>query len=285
MRYAFFKTIATGGKSVIQVCKDLHLCRYICYKHLRPELQDDPIEQRRFLREARVSAMLQHPNTIPTYEVGRDSDGRYYFTMKFVHGHTLRELLDDPEGPDLRRLVDVLVEIAQALDYAHHHRVIHRDIKPENILIGPFWEVLLLDWGLAKVWTAEGASVEIGVPCEEGGDEEIDSFTRRGKAEGTVSYMSPEQVNNAHDIDYRTDIYSLGAVLYELLAGRTPFLGKTVDEMTNEILNGSVPLPSSVSSRHVPEVLESVAMQCIARLRADRVQNGAEVVRILQADW
>ena len=94
LRYAYFSTIATGGKSIIQSCKDLHLGRFICYKALKPEFADDPIEQQRLLREARVSAMLQHPNTIPTYELGRNKSGHYYFTMKLVHGYTLREILD-----------------------------------------------------------------------------------------------------------------------------------------------------------------------------------------------
>ena len=155
-RYAYFKLIARGGRSIIQSCKDLHLMRVVCYKSLKAEFADDPDEQRRFVREARVSAMLQHPNTVPTYELGRDLQGHYYFTMKMVHGYTLREVLDYRERYDLTRLVEVIIQVAHALEYAHGHGVAHRDIKPENILVGPFGEVLVLDWGLAKVWHPEG---------------------------------------------------------------------------------------------------------------------------------
>ena len=161
-RYAYFKTIARGGKSLIMSCKDLHLSRVVCYKTLRPELANDPIEQQRLLREARVSALLQHPNTVPTYEIGRDSKGKLYFTMKLVHGYTLREILDFRDRYDLGQLIEVAVQVAHALEYAHGHGVVHRDIKPENILIGPYGETLLLDWGLAKVWSesAAGASLK-----------------------------------------------------------------------------------------------------------------------------
>ena len=132
-RYAFFSTIATGGKSLIKSCKDLHLSRFICYKTLKPEFADDEIEQQRLIREARVTAMLQHPNTVPTYELGRDSKGHCYFTMKLVHGYTLREILDFRDRYDLTQLVDVMLQVAYALEYAHKHGVAHRDIKPENI--------------------------------------------------------------------------------------------------------------------------------------------------------
>ena len=150
LRYAFFSTIAKGGKSLIKSCKDMHLGRFVCYKTLKPEFADDPIEQQRLLREARVSAMLQHPNTLPTYELGRDNNGNYYFTMKLVHGYTLREILDYRDRYDLTQLTDVIIQVGHALEYAHCHGVLHRDIKPENILVGPFGEVILMDWGLAK---------------------------------------------------------------------------------------------------------------------------------------
>lgn len=285
-RYAYFKTIARGGKSIIQSCKDMHLGRVICYKSLRPEFAKDAIEQRRFLREARVSAMLQHPNTVPTYEVGRDSRGHYYFTMKLVHGYTLRELLDFRDRYDLKRLFDVIIQIAFALDYAHSHRVAHRDIKPENILVGPFGEVLLLDWGLAKVWDASGAAEqEAGIDSGESVEPET-SITGQGNLQGTATYMSPEQIRRDPNIDFRTDIFSLGVVMYEILAGRPPFEAQTVAQMIKLVAETQAEKPSKLDPAwRVPKLLEELVMRCIEKTPDNRVQSCAEIVRLLQEDW
>ncbi|MDH5778951.1 MAG: serine/threonine protein kinase, partial [Gammaproteobacteria bacterium] len=203
-RYMFLSTIAKGGKSLIKSCKDMHLNRVVAYKTLRSEFIDDEIENTRLLREARVSAMLQHPNTVPVYEVGRDNQGHYYFTMKLVHGYTLREIMDYRERYDLIQLIEVIEQIAHALAYAHAHGVAHRDIKPENILAGPYGEVLLLDWGLAKVWRKDGTALD-----EDTGEVShvVDSdktITGHGKLQGTLCYMSPEQIRRDPDISYST---------------------------------------------------------------------------------
>jgi serine/threonine-protein kinase len=284
-RYAYFKTIARGGKAIIQSCKDLHLGRVICYKKLRPEFADDPIEQTRFLREARVSAMLQHPNSVPTYEVGRDSSGHYYFTMKLVHGYTLREVLEYRERYDLKQLIDVVIQIGHALEYAHNHRAIHRDIKPDNILVGRFGEVLLLDWGLAKVWAEDGTAQDLISEPAVISDEPVTSITGQGKLQGTIAYMSPEQLRRDPDIDYRTDIYSLGAVLYEVLAGQTPFTGDTVSVITEQIQNDTPASPASIARYPVPKLLETLALNCMAKVPEQRPQSCGELVRLLQEDW
>lgn len=285
MRYAYFKTIARGGKAIVQSCKDLNLSRTVCYKKLRPELADDPIEQQRFLREARVGAMLQHPNTVPMYELGRDPKGYYYFTMKLVHGYTLREILDYRERYDLKQLINVIVQIGHALEYAHTHRVIHRDIKPENILVGPYGEVLLLDWGLAKVWNPDGSNEEVADKPETISNEKVTSITDAEKLQGTITYMSPEQIRRDPNIDFRTDIFSLGVVLYEILAGQAPAEGETVEEVKQKILNEDPPKPSTLTKIHIPPLLETTAMQCIAKPVEQRIQSCAELVRLLEEDW
>ncbi len=292
-RYAYFKTIATGGKSLIQSCKDMHLGRVVCYKQLKPEFADDPIEQQRLLREARVSAMLQHPNTVPTYELGRDSKGRVYFTMKLVHGYTLREVLDYRERYDLTQLVDVVIQVAFALEYAHSHGVIHRDIKPENVLVGPYGEVLLLDWGLAKVWAKDPANEQSLVPESKtpnrktvGGSAKAETgITGQGALQGTLAYMSPEQIARDPDIDFPTDIYSLGAVLYEILAGVQPFTSDNIEELTQQITEQVPPKPSDVARWSIPELLESTAMRALAKDPADRWRSCGELIRLLQQDW
>jgi serine/threonine protein kinase len=284
-RYAYFKTIAQGGKALIQSCKDLYLSRVICYKTLRSEFAENPVEQKRLLREARVGAMLQHPNTVPTYEIGRDSRGHYYFTMKLVHGYTLREILDYRQRYDLKKLMNVLIQIGNALEYAHTHRVIHRDIKPENILVGPYGEVLLLDWGLAKVWNPDGTSEDLPDDNSSGFNKKVSSFTDLDHLQGTICYMSPEQVGRDPDIDYRSDIYSLGAVLYEILAGQPPASGEMVEEVIDKIENETPAKPSSLSKARVPELLEDLAMRCIMKSADDRLQSCSELVRHLEEDW
>lgn len=286
MRYAYFKTIARGGKAVVQSCKDMYLSRMVCYKKLLPEFAKNPIENKRFLREARVSALLQHPNTVPTYELGRESSGEYYFTMKLVHGYTLREILDYRHRYDLKQLINVIVQISNALEYAHSHHVIHRDIKPENILVGPFGEVLLLDWGLAKVWNPDGSSEKVEkAPSLMDKDKKISSFTDLEKLQGTVSYMSPEQINRSPDIDYRTDIFSLGSILFEILAGCHFANAETVNDMIHAILNVIPPKPSSLSKSKVPELLETVTMRCLNKEPEQRVQSCGELSRLLQESW
>lgn len=284
-RYAYFKTIAKGGKALVQSCKDLHLSRVICYKKLLPEFADDPIEQKRFLREARVGAMLQHPNTVPMYELGREANGQYYFTMKLVHGYTLREILDYRERYDLTQLINVIIQVGHALEYAHSHHVIHRDIKPENILVGPFGEVLLMDWGLAKVWNPDGTSAEVPDKPKTISTKKVTSFTDLERLQGTISYMSPEQIQRDPNIDFRTDIYSLGTVLFEILAGRPPSIAETVDKLIDETLNVTPPKPSSLTKHRVPELLEEVAMRCIAKPMHERIQSCSELVRLLEEDW
>ena len=288
MRYTQFKTIARGGKCLIQSCKDYHLSRVVAHKSLLKEIANDPFEQRRFLREARVTAMLQHPNTIPVYELSRDNRGHYYFTMKLVEGYTLREVLDMAvadgtqavDGYGYHRMVTILIQVANALDYAHTHGVIHRDVKPANIVMGPFGEVLLLDWGLAKVWSESPEEVpEMPLLTD------IDpSLTAQGKLQGTAYYMSPEQIEGLPTIDHRSDIYSMGSVLYEILAGRTTFVGEKVTEVLDQVKNVIPTPPSEIApERDIPAQLEGICMRCIQKDPDRRIQTARQLVAALRS--
>ena len=283
LRYVSFSTIATGGKSLIKSCKDLHLSRFICYKTLKPEFAGNKVEQQRLIREARVSAMLQHPNTIPTYELGRDRKGNPYFTMKLVHGYTLRELLDYRERYDLTQLMQVILQIALCLAYAHKHGVVHRDIKPENILVGPYGEVLLLDWGLAKLLP----DLIVKRNEEQSGLLTSDDLTatRAGKPVGTPFYMSPEQVNQESSINHRTDIYSLGVVIYEILCGERPTRGEKMHEVIQNVLVDIPEKPSLRTESKMPRLLEKIAMRCLEKIPEARFQSMDEIVKMLQQDW
>lgn len=285
-RYVFLSTLAKGGKSIIRTVRDMHLSRVVVYKSLRPEFVNDPIEQRRLLREARVSAMLQHPNTVPVYEIGRGREGHLYFTMKLVHGYTLREIFDYRERYDLTQLMEVIEHIARALAYAHAHGVAHRDIKPENILVGPYGEVLLFDWGLAKVWNKDGTTIDLQDQELSPVDIKLDkSMTGFGKLQGTLCYMSPEQITRDPDISFSTDIYSLGSVLYELLTGQTPFESDMTYELIDMVKEATPPRPRDVSKYPVPKLLERLCLQCLQKDPAKRPATMDEVLRVLQEDW
>ena len=284
-RYMFLSTIAKGGKSLIKSVKDMHLNRVVAYKTLRSEFENDEVETIRLLREARVSAMLQHPNTVPVYEVGRDSRGHYYFTMKHVHGYTLREIMNYRERYDLTQLIEVIEQIALALAYAHAHGVAHRDIKPENILVGPYGEVLLLDWGLAKVWKKDGSTVDLAPADSKAVLDADKSMTGHGKLQGTLCYMSPEQIQRDPDISFSTDIYSLGSVLYEVLTGKPPFDSEMTHEILDMVKKKQPEKPSDVSKFPVPETLENLVLQCLKKDPLERQASMAEVIRELQSDW
>lgn len=283
-RYMFLSTLAKGGKSIIRTVRDMHLSRVVVYKSLRTEFKDDPVEQQRLLREARVSAMLQHPNTVPVYEIGRDREGNIYFTMKLVHGYTLREILNYRDRYDLTQLIEVIEQVAHALSYAHAQGVAHRDIKPENILAGPFGEVLLVDWGLAKVWHKDGSPASnTNLPPVEL-DSQDKTLTGQGQLQGTPLYMSPEQVRRDPAITCATDVYSLGAVLYELLSGQVPIDAEHTYEMVEALESQEPVRPSAVSRYAVPKMLEDLSMRCLSKDPQSR-PDMAEFIQILQADW
>jgi len=285
-RYMFLSTIAKGGKALIKSCKDMHLNRVIAYKTLRSEFVNDEIEKTRLLREARISAMLQHPNTVPIYEIGRDNRGHYYFTMKLVHGYTLREILNYRERYDLTQLIEVIKQIAHALAYAHAHGVAHRDIKPENILVGPYSEVLLLDWGLAKVWKRDGSTSDfVNNDSETAVPDSDKSITGHGKLQGTLCYMSPEQIRRDPNISFSTDTYSLGSVLYEVLTGKPPFDSDKTYEILEMVENDQPVKPSEASKFSVPAVLENLCLRCLDKDPATRLESMDEFVRILQHEW
>ena len=162
-RYADFVPLGKGGSAELRSCLDKNLGRTVVMKSRHSRLADNEFLRARFLREARVTAQLQHPNTVPVYEIGQDVERRLYFAMKKVEGETLRDILEKQTIGDeaavrvynLDRMLGVLIQVCNALSYAHDHGVVHRDVKPENILIGFYGEVILLDWGVAKVWAMD----------------------------------------------------------------------------------------------------------------------------------
>ncbi len=265
-KYSRPRHLARGGKADVRVYKDTNLGRNVVVKMLRPDFREDQQELRRLLREARITAQLQHPGTVPVYEIGQDDKGNFYFTMKKVAGETLFEIIRNlakknaeyEERYSLDRLLNVFTQISDTLGYAHARGVIHRDVKPENMLIGRFGEAMLLDWGVAKVW---------GMPNE--GD--VDDILSRG---GTPLYMSPEQVLGHRLIDERTDIFSMGVVLYEILALREPFRGRDVRATFGRIVSDDPIAPSKISpDRFIPPQLEEICLKALEKEPGDRYQS------------
>lgn len=265
-KYTHFRALGTGGKASLVSCKDTNLGRRVVLKMLRPELAEDQVELRRLLREARITAQLQHPATVPLYELGQNDEGDWFFAMKKIEGHTLFEIIvglarreaRTEREFDLNRLLGILTQVGDALSYAHVRGVIHRDVKPENIIVGMFGEVTIIDWGAAKVW---------GMPND--GDE--DTMGQRG---GTPLYMSPEQVLGNRLVDERTDIFSLGVVMYEILCQREPFRGRDVSQTFRNIVE-KAPLPprEAAPHRYIPEALERICLKAMSKDPNDRYSS------------
>jgi serine/threonine protein kinase len=284
-RYSDFKPLATGGSAVLRTCRDRNLGRTVVMKTLHPHLANNQYMQSRFLREARVTAQLQHPTTVPVYDLGRDTEDRLYFTMKKVEGETMRRIIDriiakDPQAVevyDLERMLGILIQVCNGLSYAHAHGVVHRDIKPENILVGAFGEVVVLDWGVAKVWA-------------EGGDDasrqmmEHQVLTDVNQRPGTPLYMSPEQVRGGGaEIDARTDVYSVGAVLYEALTLSEPLRGAKVQDTFEKIVNEKpAPPREKAPERRIPPELAEVAMKALAKDPRQRFETMEAMIEALR---
>ena len=283
-RYAYFKLIARGGRSIIQSCKDLHLMRVVCYKSLKAEFADDPDEQRRFLREARVSAMLQHPNTVPTYELGRDLQGHYYFTMKMIHGYTLREIYDYRERYDLTRLVEVIIQVAHALEYAHGHggRAPRRETRERS-------RRSVRRGAPAGLGSRQGVGSRRrfgdGPGNRRGGGRRPLADASRPASGGRCRTCRPSRSGWTTTSTTGPTYTVLGAVLYEALAGQPPVIGESIDDILDHTLHADIPPPSAVSKVFVPQRLDELCMRCLRRGADERVQTTEELIRELQEDW
>ncbi len=279
-KYTHFKALSSGGKANLVSCKDTNLGRRVVLKMLRPELAEDRVELHRLIREARITAQLQHPATAPLYELGQTDDGTWFFAMKKIEGNTLFDIIvglakRDPrmeQAFDLNRLLGILTQVGNALAYAHVRGVVHRDVKPENIIVGMFGEVTLIDWGAAKVWGM----------CNDG-DEDT-----KGQRGGTPLYMSPEQVLGNRLVDERTDIFSLGVVMYEMLAQREPFRGRNVQETFDNIVNMNPRSPRDVAPhRFIPQPLEDICLKAMEKhpdQRYMRMQDMMDAIQKFRSD-
>jgi hypothetical protein len=223
----------------------------------------------RFVEEAQITAQLEHPNVVPVHDMGIDPEGRAYFSMKLVRGASLESILERRAQRDaatlsefgLRRLLDVFLQVCQAVDYAHARGVVHRDLKPANIMVGDFGEVLVMDWGIAKVKGRPDLPSEPGVSSVRAGNEAL--ATHLGAVLGTPAYMAPEQALGK-EVDGRADVYSLGVILYEILAGRVPFDNDDPETLLAR-LAVERPRPPSETVKDTPAALETLALRMLEK--------------------
>ncbi|MHC4451252.1 MAG: WD40 repeat domain-containing serine/threonine protein kinase [Planctomycetota bacterium] len=310
-RYEMGPEVARGGMGAILEIRDPDLRRTLAMKVLlggsgpvrEPGGSVAPEHLSRFLEEAQITAQLAHPGVVPVHELGMDADGRVYFTMNLVHGKTLSEIValarTRQEGWTNTRALQVIQRVCETIAFAHDKGVIHRDLKPDNVMVGRFGETYVMDWGLAKVIgegdsdglrSAEADSVmSKAVESVRGDPGEFDSplMTMDGAIVGTPAYMSPEQANGEiAEVDRRSDVYSIGALLYELLAGHPPHVNP--DEPSTPVavllaVRAGPPTPILEVNRDAPQELVAVCEKAMARQPDDRYPSAADLAGDIQA--
>lgn len=254
-RYQVTHLIARGGMAMVYRAQDTLLNRPVALKILYPELSADPLFVERFRREAQAAANLSHPNIVPVFDWGEDR-GTYFIVMELIEGTSLDEVLRTSRTLTPSRAVSIASQVAGALGYAHRSGVVHRDVKPGNILITSDNQVKVTDFGIAQAVSSE------------------DQLVVEGSVMGTATYFSPEQAEGAA-VDGRSDVYSLGVVLFQMVCGRPPFIGDTPVEVSSQHVNSVVPLPTTLKA-DVPHDLEAIIMQSLAKSPGQRYQSADE---------
>src|SRR3989442_547706 len=260
-RYVIERELGRGGMATVYLARDLKHGRFVALKVLSPALAAS-LGADRFLREIRLAARLQHPHIVTVFDSG-DAGGILWYTMPYVEGETLRTRLERERQLPLDVALRIAIEAARALEFAHQHGVLHRDVKPENLLLTTDGSTMVADFGIARPWGATSG------------------LTQSGVVVGTPAYRSPEQAAGERALDARTDVYALGCVLYEMLAGEMPYSGPNAQAVLAKRL--SEPAPSLRTTRDLPVAVERTVARALARAPADRYATAAEFAHALQS--
>jgi serine/threonine-protein kinase len=296
-RYTLARLHATGGIGQVWLARDADLGREVALKEIRPERVSDPSLLGRFFDEARITGRLEHPGIVPVYELVQHADERNpFYTMRFLRGRSLTEAVKNYHKKrqsgkagalELRELLGIFISICNALAFAHSKQVLHRDLKGQNVMLGDYGEVMVVDWGMAKDTSRAESSValatqEAATPSRSSNSGLSREETLPGQVLGTPGYMSPEQAQGLNDVvDLRSDVYGLGAVLYEILTAHAPFEGNDPREILRRVANDP-PIPPRQMAAGTPPGLEAICLKALAKEPQSRYQSATELGKDVQ---
>ncbi|QDU03670.1 Serine/threonine-protein kinase PknD [Gimesia chilikensis] len=287
---------STGGMGQVWIAYDEILQREIALKELKSSMSDSTRNRERFFREAQLTGELDHPGVVPVYQYSADEEsGQFYYTMRFIKGRTFTQHIHEYHSQydassktgvtaELIRLLSKFVSLCQTIAYAHSRQIIHRDLKGDNVILGDFGEVIVLDWGLAKKLGDPLFDADRETVISPAGEEAVENLseTMQGEKLGTPAYMAPEQATGRIDqIDFRTDVYCLSAILYEILTDQPPFSGRSIVEVLDLVIH-STPKPPGKRVPGIPAELEQICLKGLSKNRDQRQQSARELANQVQ---